>query len=237
MVARSWIVISLVSYIQRLHSGDNTRECFDYHAEELAVCNPLEVNIAVDNLLSRANSVASAELSIARFIRAAGKGIDSWNSANSTQLKGLPFRLAKQNDHITAAADSARHAFSSWYGAQSGPSPENSGQKELTTALNELRFAREHYILMQNELFSRIEKSSHPMFCTGLMWHLQDTVASLITNVINGLQSKSVDPTAVNRLFGRLFVLVQTLIYREQNIMYPVVQELFPETGLENRGS
>jgi len=83
--------------------------------------------------------------------------------------------------------------------------------------------------LIQNVLFPVIEKYVLEFRCLSLMWSFHDDIKRNLKLIIEQLGSQEFDLKTVNKLAGDIFFNMYAIKFREERILYPLVQEMVPE--------
>ena len=93
---------------------------------------------------------------------------------------------------------------------------------ELFTKLLEINL---HYEVKENILFPVLEKSWENHSCLKLMWSFHDDIRSNLKATINCLETKEFDLKLFNKLSSQVFFNASTIIFREEKILFPIMQE------------
>jgi PAS domain S-box-containing protein len=112
-------------------------------------------------------------------------------------------------------------------------SPEN---EELRNGLKEKFLEIEkftnNYLIKENILFPVIEKFVPEFRCLSVMWSFHDDIKRNLKLIIEQLGSREFDLKIFNRLSGDLFFNIYAIKFREERILYPLVEEVVPENEL-----
>ncbi len=217
--------LSLVDYIQLLYKGRLDKYLYSYFEEELKECTPFEVNLAIENLIIRYKDVEDIEKTVARFLRAASRGLDQY-PAPEYGRETLFSVLVRENRVIRNLLEDLKGVF-----LQILPLLKQNSSAEKAAFGREIRkleAVKSHYLKLQYGLFSALESVGAPTLCIKLMWHLQDSVWPLHKECLALLDSEEWDFQMFNKTYGQLYFLVGTLLYREEKILYPVAVSVLP---------
>jgi DUF438 domain-containing protein len=225
----------LEEYLERLYRGEHDRSLFDEHREALENASPLDVNAAIDTLIRRYDDFEKIESAVARFIRAAGKGLEKTLPPIPPEGPAGRFIaiLLEENralGHLKARlSEDFKACSASWKQGR----PELEAANRLLAALRESLDITSHYRKIEYPVFSALEEFAEEFFCTKLMWHLHDVVLAGLKELIVMLESRSpIGFKAFNTLFGRVFLQLGALAYREERILIPVLLETVPPERL-----
>ncbi len=219
----SYRILSLVDYIQLIQKGQLDKTLYSYFEPALKECTPFEVNIAIENLLIRYKHVEALEKPIARFIRAASLGLDQYPAPKYGQDGLFPI-LIQENRVVQSLLNGLKKSF-----MQILPElKENriSEKARIRSEIDNLASVKSHYLKLQYGLFSALESVDAPTQCIKLIWHLQDSVWIYHKDCLELLSGKEWDFNRFNRVYGQMYFLLGTLLYREEKILYPVAAEV-----------
>jgi uncharacterized protein len=212
----------LSTYLEELYRGNRNRRNYDAYADILATANPSEVNGAIHSLIENHDDFDRLEEAVARFIRAAGTGLDSYPPPEVPPGHFLGL-LLEENRALKELQGQLSAAFKDY-------SKTRAAGSDLKDLLQRTLEVTSHYRKLQYPVFSAMEKYAEAYNCTKLMWHIQDSVLAGLKDCIRLLESpKGTDFSTFNRLFGRVYLQLGTLVYREEKILFPVVLEAVPE--------
>jgi len=86
-----------------------------------------------------------------------------------------------------------------------------------------------HYIKKENILFPYLEKTFTQYRCLQLMWSFHDDFRRCLKALVNILMIDQPDRQLLNVELGKLFFVVLPLIFREEQIVFPVAIRAIPE--------
>jgi DUF438 domain-containing protein len=89
-----------------------------------------------------------------------------------------------------------------------------------------------YYLIKENILFPVIEKYVSEFRCLSVMWSFHDDIKRNLKLIIKQLGSQEFDLKIFNRLSGDLFFNIYAIKFREERILYPLVEEVVPEKVL-----
>lgn len=91
-----------------------------------------------------------------------------------------------------------------------------------------------YYLIKENILFPVIEKYVPDFRCLSVMWSFHDDIKRNLKLAIEQLGSDNFDMKIFNRLVGDLFFNIYAVKFREERILYPLVQEVVPVNELNS---
>ncbi len=108
---------------------------------------------------------------------------------------------------------------------------ENELAAQLLQNLNGLKSYELHYIKKENILFPFIESTFSQHRCLQLMWSFHDDFRKTLKSLEELLMHDPLKKDLLNKEFGRLFFVVLPIIFREEQIVYPVAYRAIPESA------
>lgn len=113
--------------------------------------------------------------------------------------------------------------------------PQNAETKErLYKKFSKVKKFINYYLIKENVLFPVIEKHITEFRCLSVMWSFHDDVKKNLKLITEQLAGKEFDLKTVNKLSGDLFFSMYAIKFREERILYPMVQEMVPEEVLNS---
>lgn len=104
-------------------------------------------------------------------------------------------------------------------------------RKELTDQWKKLVTFMQYYVIKENVLFPMIEGELEEFKCISVMWSFHDQIRRDLNNLIAYLESEeAIDLKKLNRWAGDLFFNLYAIRFREERILFPVIeQKIIPE--------
>ena len=206
----------LSQYFQSLAGGERSSENLEKYRAVLEKADAFMVNDAIDYVLEGAADINSYKIPAARLIRSCAEALDK-------QI------LPSYNPDSAVYAYAAANVKISIYLAdiQQLSKGISDGSKSLLDLKNELEkfeLIQNHYIDLQNGLFSMFEQASPRHRCTSLMWAIQDDVIALYKKIYDETVTciKTGTPTPLFwKHLGEFYITAGSLVYRERTILYP----------------
>lgn len=232
----SKITCALVAYINLLHQGRTERPLFDFYKTDLENSTAEEVNLAIENLILRHKDVEAVETTVARFIRAAGNGLDNQPPLPCPE-KSIFTILMSENSKISEMLSRLKTTYKNLLpGIRHSDFWESLPHRQIFAAeLEKLNKIRLHYLKLQYGLFTALEKLAPHISCIKLMWYLEDSGLKSLTDCIEMLRDEDVfDFKRFNQIYGQLFFIVSSLEYRERKILFPLAIQILPNEVQED---
>lgn len=106
-------------------------------------------------------------------------------------------------------------------------------RKLLLEKFTKVEKFKTYYVAKENLLFPLIEKHVPEFRCLSVMWSIHDDIKRNIKEILVQLNNElSFNLKVLNRLIGDLFFNIYAIKFREERILYPLVEELIPESEL-----
>ena len=113
--------------------------------------------------------------------------------------------------------------------------PENEElKKSLLEKFLEIEKFIQNYLIKENILFPVIESHIPEFRCLSVMWSFHDDIKRNLKLILEQLNGNSFNLKIFNRLAGDLFFNIYAVKFREERILYPLVQEVVPEKELNS---
>lgn len=101
---------------------------------------------------------------------------------------------------------------------------------EIRKGFEKLKKFTVHYTFKENILFPILEKRWQNHQCLKLMWSFHDDIRRNISKTIEILQSNDFDLKKFNKIISKVFFNINTIIFREEKILFPMMLKTIDET-------
>jgi PAS domain S-box-containing protein len=177
----------------------------------------------VDIVILTVQDMEQVKPIVTRMLHSFTKGL----TATSRPFKrGIPFveKMLEANDQINTFLDSMMPTI-----AQINKNKDVAkGKEEIRKVLLELEILQRHYIVKENHLFPIVETYIQESRCTQLMWSIHDDIRRNIKILKIELENdKSIEE--LNAIIGDLFFDMRSMIFREEQVLFPAVLHRLPE--------
>ena len=98
--------------------------------------------------------------------------------------------------------------------------------KEIGTRVTELQAFDLHYIKKENILFPYAEKQLPEYRCQSVMWSFHDDIRKYIKDIVSLSKDDNPNMKLINRHIGDLFFAMNAIKFREEYILFPVIEKL-----------
>jgi len=102
-------------------------------------------------------------------------------------------------------------------------------REELSVRFFDLGKFGSYYLIKENVLFPLIEKHWKDHRCVKVMWSLHDDIRKDLQEINELLKVENFDLPRFNQLAGDIFFNMYAIRFREERILFPVIQETIPD--------
>ncbi len=104
---------------------------------------------------------------------------------------------------------------------------------ELKKKFTELEKFSHHYTVIENILFPILEQKWQHHQCVKLMWSFHDDIRKNFKKTIDSLKAKDFDLQIFNKYSSKLFFNINTIKFREEKVLFPVMLETIENSVFE----
>lgn len=216
---------SLFEFARRLIDGENGRPLIGEYATFIETVTAAETMQLLDSLLQHGYSVNEVKRNVGKIINVFYKSLNGnrWNKPGEGHFL---YYLMKENREVEKIIAEVRPAIRSVLKGE-GTGVEEFDQ--LRTFINRLREYELHYIKKENILFPYLERSFAQHRCLQIMWSFHDDFRDSLKILESVLQNSQPDRQVLNKELGRLFFVIFPIIFREEQIVFPVAFNILQE--------
>ena len=188
---------------------------------------PVETMVLVDAVMQTVEDMELVKTIVTRMLHSFTKAL----AAQSRPFeRGIPFleNLMSRNDRIAAILGSLKPQVVSM---NSGDSPATD-RKEMVVALDQLSELTAHYTMKEHILFPVIEQFVEESRCVQLMWAIHDDVRRTLKDLRASLEDAGTPLALLNRQFGQLFFDMRSMVFREEQVLFPAILPRIPRNVL-----
>lgn len=213
----------LAKYIFGLMDGIKGTELLDKYQIQEYMFTPQEVLIALDMVVNSGADMEKIKTATNKLFNILYKNLQSSEKQHYTQISFIGF-LVQDNNGIRQHLARSRHLIKKINEKQN---PEIIGILK-DSFLEMLRFT-EHYVVMQNIVFPEIESRTENHGCLKILWSFHDDIIRNIKLTIKSLNEPVFDLRQFNKTCGKVYFNINTIIFREENVLFPVMYKIFEE--------
>jgi DUF438 domain-containing protein len=217
----------LVDFSRRLISGENGRILINEYQHIIDTVTPAETMQVLDKLLTEGFPNATVKANVGKIINVFYKSLHAyqWNRPREGHFLYYMMLENRGVEKIMAEIKAVnRDIFKC----------ENHDFQGLILRLRQLtgqlKVYELHYIKKENILFPYIEKAFPQYRCLQLMWSFHDDFRRSMKVLDSILLAEHPDKDLLNKEMGNLFFVVLPIIFREEQIVFPVALSALPES-------
>jgi PAS domain S-box-containing protein len=217
--------LGLVNPLTNTDNLERAKELF----EEVT---PLETFVLVDAVVKKVAEIDTAKVIVLRLLNSFG---NSLNRHKRPFRRDFPFieELLVANDKIEAILEDLKPVITKVNGVgYIGEEP----RQIFCEAVEQLSHLIKYYEYKENILFPEVEKRIEDSRCLTILWAIHDDVRLTLRLLQGALNEENYSLASFNRLIGKLFFDLKTIIFREEQILIPVVYEILGDEVLLKLG-
>jgi len=216
----------LYNYAHRLIDGENGKELYNEYKPYIETINAVEAMQVLDMLLVQGYSVEIVKKNVGKLINIFFKSLNAhvWNKPADGHFI---YYLMQENREVEKVMASLKQVIKALYNHE--PREENVLYSKMSELLNILQQYELHYIKKENILFPYLEQAFPEYRCLKIMWSFHDDFRRGLKEINNILSTGQPDKEKLNSELGKLFFVVMPIIFREEQIVFPVALRALPE--------
>lgn len=211
----------LVSLFYSISGGKNVVETIKHNQHLIDQVIPSDIIFAVDQLVK--SDIPLEELK---------KGINKLLNILYTAVQNYPYSepppdsyfacCIKNNNELDKRLKSIRPLLK-----QLNKTPlDLKIKKQLADIISGIMEYEKYYQIKENVLFPFIENHLEAYRCLQVMWSFHDDIRRNLKDLNQHLLAEKLELRPVNRLFGDIFFNMYAIIFREERILFPYLEEI-----------
>lgn len=219
---------ALENFTIRLVNGENGRKLMDENKEILDTVTPSETMHVLDNLLVSGVPHEKVKANVGKLLNAFNKSLSGFRWDKPGEGHFLHY-LMLENREAEKIMNEIKVLNKKIF---KGETAELAGlTSKLRMLMLKLRDYELHYIKKENILFPYIEKVFPEYHCLQIMWSFHDDYRRTLKKITLNLEDGHPDYDLLNKEIGKLFFVILPLIFREEQIVFPVALRAIPESS------
>jgi PAS domain S-box-containing protein len=200
------------------------KEFWDAEAQRPASeVTPAEVMYLVDYMIEKQSDMEALKPAVSKLVNLFSTSLIRHKDSYSPKFE-FEQVLYEENSRISAQLSDLRELVT-----EQKDLPHMDSER-LEEHLSTLSAVIEHYVDLENILFSYAEQYITESRCVQLMWSIHDDVRATIKKLLVYTQDSSVlERKELNILLGKLFFDIGNMVFREEHILLPSITPLIPE--------
>lgn len=216
---------ALTGFSRGIVNGEKGRELIELYRTELDTVTPAETMQVFDQLLLEGIPTEKVKAGVGKILNVFYKSLSSqtWQKPESDHFLSL---LMQENREVEKIMADMKLVIKQIFNAPDPDFPELF--QNLRQQHSKLKAYELHYIKKENILFPYIEKAFPQFRCLQLMWSFHDDFRRSMKNLETILNSENPVKENLNKELGKLFFVVFPIIFREEQIVFPVAYRAIP---------
>ena len=210
---------NLTTYILGLIKGKSGTALLNQnHIREIAF-TPFDVVYALDNVMAIEPDLDKIKVASSKLFNILNKNFTSVKKTYLHKIKFLEL-LKDDNNGVKESLSKNRKNIQ-----KLNKKIEPDVLKKLILSFKEYLLYSQHYLVLQNILFPQIEKLMNEHRCLKIMWSFQDDVRMNIKKTLEVLDNLNLNLVLFNKYSSLVYFGINTLIFREEEILFPILAE------------
>lgn len=219
--------LNLQAYCSGMVEGKNGKAIYEEYKDDIAFVTAAETVQLLDYLLQH-YPFEAVKNTVGKLINIFYKSLKqhSWEKPGEDHFLSY---LMLENRGVEKIINEMRVIVKALF--SQSVNDENELAAKLLQLISDLKFYELHYIKKENILFPFIESTFSQYRCLQLMWSFHDDFRKTLKSLEELLKLEPLKKELLNTEFGRLFFVVLPIIFREEQIVYPVAYRAIPENA------
>ncbi len=219
--------LNLQAYCCGMVEGKNGKDLYEKYSDDTAVVTAEETMQILDYLLQH-YSFEAVKTTVGKLINIFYKSLKQQTWVRPVEDHLLNY-LMLENRGVETIIYEMRIIVKALF--SKSLIDENELATQLLRHINDLKSYELHYIKKENILFPFIESTFSHYRCLQLMWSFHDDFRKTLQRIEELLTYEPIKKGLLNKELGRLFFVVLPVIFREEQIVYPVAYRAIPESA------
>ena len=221
---------ALTDFSRRLILGEKGRMLIEKHQSVLDTVTDDEAMIVFDQLLNAGIPHEKVKENVGKIINVFYKSLSRQMWEKPADPHFLSY-LMQENREVEKIMNGIKAVIRLVYQPEDAFTDQQFDQLRLM--ISKLKTYELHYIKKENILFPYIENVFPQYRCLQLMWSFHDDFRLAIKNIDQILMEIHPDKNRLNKELGNLFFTVLPVIFREEQIIFPVAYRSTPREAWE----
>lgn len=218
--------LNLQAYCCGMVEGKNGKALYEKYRNETETVTASETMQLLDYLLLN-YSFDAVKNTVGKLINIFYKSLKDQKWAKPAEDHFLSY-LMLENRGVEKIIDEMRIVVKALF--SKSVIDENELAIQLLRHINDLKSYELHYIKKENILFPFIESTFSQFRCLQLMWSFHDDFRKTLQRIEELLTHEQLKKDLLNKEIARLFFVVLPIIFREEQIVYPVAYRAISES-------
>lgn len=222
---------ALTDFSRRLINGENGKALIEMHQHMISSITPQETMQVLDNLLLDDYPFETVKANVGKLLNVFHKSLNAYPWDKPTKGHFLYYMMLENREVEKIMAD-LKQTSKLFFNGQNQDIPTLT--RNFRMLIDKLKLYELHYTKKENVLFPYIEKAFPQFRCLQLMWSFHDDFRKSLKALDNILIAENPERTLLNKELGKLFFTVLPIVFREEQIVFPVALRAIPEKYWNN---
>jgi len=217
---------ALADFSRRLIRGEDGRMLIEKHKQIINTVTPDETMQVLDKLLLEGLPIETVKPNVGKIINVFYKSLSAYQWEKPHKGHFL-YYLMLENREVQKIMTQLKSVIKVYL--KDDNQVFSALVLKLRLLVGHLKAYELHYIKKENILFPYIEKVFPQFRCLQLMWSFHDDFRRILKVLEIILQNERPDKKLLNKEIGKLFFVVLPIVFREEQIVFPVALRAIPE--------
>lgn len=215
----------LTEVARAIMTGRKARESITLHRDIIDNVTPFQAMVVLDRLITDGASVAEVKAGTGKILNTFHRSLSSYEWEKPGEGHFIHY-LMLENREVENRIETLRELTKRFFNGTG--EDENHLRVRMLEIITDLKPYELHYLKKENILFPYIEKTFPSYRCLKIMWSFHDDFRQGIKTLEKILSHASPAKEKLNREVGKLFFTVLPVIFREEQIVFPVAMRALP---------
>jgi len=217
---------ALTDFSRGLIRGENGKMLVEKYCVAIDNVSPMDAMQVLDKMLLEDFSTDKVKANVGKIVNCFFKSLSAYKWDKPGKGHFIDY-LMLENREVEKVMIEIKSIVKVFFKGENENIPLLTDQ--LRTMVNRLKEYELHYIKKENILFPYIEKAFPQYRCLQLMWSFHDDFRKSLKSLELLLQHVHPDKGQLTKELGKLFFVVLPVIFREEQIVFPVAIRAIPE--------
>jgi DUF438 domain-containing protein len=222
---------ALTDFSRRLINGVNGKALIEMHQQVISSITPQETMQVLDNLLLDDYPFETVKANVGKLLSVFHKSLSAYHWDKPTKGHFLYYMML-ENREVEKIMANLKQISKLFFNGQN--QDISTLTRKFRLLIDKLKLYELHYTKKENVLFPYIEKALPQFRCLQLMWSFHDDFRKSLKALDNILIAENPERTLLNKELGKLFFTVLPIVFREEQIVFPVALRAIPEKYWNN---
>lgn len=217
-----------MDFARRLINGEDGRGLIQEHEDVLSTVTPAETMQVLDSLLVSGVPLETVKTNVGKILNVFFKSLNAYRWEKPGEGHFLHYLMLenREAEKILTEVKSINKVI-----LKKDSIRDQSLISRLKSLMIRLKEYELHYLKKENILFPHIERVFPEYRCLQIMWSFHDDFRHALKRINLILEAENPDYDLLNKETGKLFFVVLPVIFREEQILFPVAIKAIPRNS------